>query len=308
MSNGELAEQLEEAKAELAAVTNDRDNQMTARELAEAEIERLKAELAASQQTNREWLAANGPGGWIDDLRKQLTAHPAPSGWQQRIEAAFREGYDFGQADRRWFLTDADSAWSRSGTRQNAVDALPPEPEVKDATPVPILDELHAILAQHGTVSRRPEHYMLVTDLVHWAARACRQSKSITPDAEDAIPPGLEGPTGAMSRFDAWLCRCGCVRRDHDDLGRCLTCISCVEFKPVDASTEDRLANLFNAFADDVERMPDEELIAEIIEDGGDPDAIAERTRRLLADTVERFKVKQAKEATASPKEPRDDR
>jgi hypothetical protein len=33
---------------------------------------------------------------------------------RQMIEQAFREGYDFGQADRRWFITDADGAWVKS--------------------------------------------------------------------------------------------------------------------------------------------------------------------------------------------------
>lgn len=39
-----------------------------------ADYETLAAELAVAQQTNREWLAANAPGGWIDNLRKGLTA------------------------------------------------------------------------------------------------------------------------------------------------------------------------------------------------------------------------------------------
>jgi hypothetical protein len=56
---------------------------------------------------------------------------------------------------------------------------------------------------------------------------------------------------------------------------------------------EQRIANLFEALADDVERMSDEELIAEIVEDGGDPEAIAERTRQLLQATLERFKAKE---------------
>jgi hypothetical protein len=30
----------------------------------------VEAALEASQRTNAEWLAANAPGGWIDDLRK----------------------------------------------------------------------------------------------------------------------------------------------------------------------------------------------------------------------------------------------
>lgn len=40
----------------------------------DAQVVTLAAELAVAQQTNREWLAANAPGGWIDNLRKGLTA------------------------------------------------------------------------------------------------------------------------------------------------------------------------------------------------------------------------------------------
>lgn len=32
----------------------------------------LASEKLAHQETRREWLKANGPGGWIDDLRKEL--------------------------------------------------------------------------------------------------------------------------------------------------------------------------------------------------------------------------------------------
>lgn len=35
----------------------------------EKEIARLRDELTAARKTNSEWLAANGPGGWINDLR-----------------------------------------------------------------------------------------------------------------------------------------------------------------------------------------------------------------------------------------------
>lgn len=40
-----------------------------------------------------------------------------------RIKAAFRDGYDFGQADRRFDVTDANGAWLKSGTKQ-ALEAL----------------------------------------------------------------------------------------------------------------------------------------------------------------------------------------
>lgn len=38
--------------------------------------ERAEAERDAARATVREWIAANGPGGWIDDLRK---AAPVPA-------------------------------------------------------------------------------------------------------------------------------------------------------------------------------------------------------------------------------------
>lgn len=36
-----------------------------------AERDRLRDELTAARKTNSEWLAANGPGGWINDLRDE---------------------------------------------------------------------------------------------------------------------------------------------------------------------------------------------------------------------------------------------
>lgn len=38
------------------------------------EIARLRDELTAARKTNSEWLAANGPGGWINDLRDENEA------------------------------------------------------------------------------------------------------------------------------------------------------------------------------------------------------------------------------------------
>jgi len=35
-----------------------------------AVIDRLRMALKRSEQTNRDWLRANAPGGWIDDLRR----------------------------------------------------------------------------------------------------------------------------------------------------------------------------------------------------------------------------------------------
>jgi hypothetical protein len=47
---------------------------------------------------------------------------------QQSLEAAFRDGYDFGQADRRFDVADADDAWSKSGTKQ-ALASAPSAPQ-----------------------------------------------------------------------------------------------------------------------------------------------------------------------------------
>jgi hypothetical protein len=35
------------------------------------ELDRLQGELAEARKLNRDWVAANAPGGWIDDLRKR---------------------------------------------------------------------------------------------------------------------------------------------------------------------------------------------------------------------------------------------
>jgi hypothetical protein len=59
-------------------------------------------------------------------------------------------------------------------------------------------------------------------------------------------------------------------------------------------TNEQRMVNLFEALADHAESMTDEELIAECVEDGEDPHEVAERTRRLLFDTIERHEAKTA--------------
>ena len=59
------------------------------------EIERLAARLEAAEKTNKEWLRANAPGGWIDNLRAKIEAaeqqepvgqfiqHPSNGLWEQ---------------------------------------------------------------------------------------------------------------------------------------------------------------------------------------------------------------------------------
>ena len=55
-------------------------------------------------------------------------------------------------------------------------------------------------------------------------------------------------------------------------------------------SDERKIRAFFEALADNVENLSDEELLAEIREEGRDPDAIAMETRLLLQNTLKRFK------------------
>ncbi len=51
----------------------------------------------------------------------------------------------------------------------------------------------------------------------------------------------------------------------------------------------EKLERLCNALADDVDAMSDKELMAELQEAGEDTDAIAKRTRGLIADAIAKF-------------------
>lgn len=55
------------------------------------EITRLRDELTAARKTNSEWLAANGPGGWINDLRDE-NAKLRASAARWRDYAAMQKG------------------------------------------------------------------------------------------------------------------------------------------------------------------------------------------------------------------------
>ena len=55
-------------------------------------------------------------------------------------------------------------------------------------------------------------------------------------------------------------------------------------------SDEKKIRAFFQALADNVENLSDEELLAEIREEGRDPDAIAKETRLLVQNTIKRFK------------------
>lgn len=65
------------------------------------EIERLQGEVRIWMDATNEWIKANGPGGWIDDLRQRASGEPTPpskeqlkherrivqhaSGWQEKM-------------------------------------------------------------------------------------------------------------------------------------------------------------------------------------------------------------------------------
>jgi hypothetical protein len=55
-------------------------------------------------------------------------------------------------------------------------------------------------------------------------------------------------------------------------------------------SDEKRIRALFEALADNVESLGDEELLAEVREEGRDPEGVAKQTRLLLQNTVKKFK------------------
>jgi hypothetical protein len=85
------------------------------------EVERLEAELGevARQRDAYRARALN--------LRRRLTAQPAPSGWQQRIAAMEPCNED---GDCRF--CDGEMSHKPDCLWQNAVDALPPAPDAKD--------------------------------------------------------------------------------------------------------------------------------------------------------------------------------
>lgn len=63
------AERCEDAMNECDALRAALRHEADCVEACKSEIERLRAKLEAAEKTNREWLRANAPGGWIDNLR-----------------------------------------------------------------------------------------------------------------------------------------------------------------------------------------------------------------------------------------------
>lgn len=55
-------------------------------------------------------------------------------------------------------------------------------------------------------------------------------------------------------------------------------------------SDEKKMRLFFEALADNVEKLTDEELLAEVREEGQSPEDVAKQTRMLLQSTVKKFK------------------
>ena len=55
------------------------------------EVLELLDRLARAEKTNRDWLRANAPGGWIDDLRMKRNDLQAKIEAMERQEIGFRE-------------------------------------------------------------------------------------------------------------------------------------------------------------------------------------------------------------------------
>lgn len=94
----ELLDRLEEAR------TAWKEADKACRDLTEKVIPNLRESLEAAEKTNREWLRANAPGGWIDNLRAEVIhikevefprkAQAVADGWRgkcERLEAKIAE-------------------------------------------------------------------------------------------------------------------------------------------------------------------------------------------------------------------------
>jgi hypothetical protein len=132
-------------------LADDRDDWKRRAEVAEAEIKALKSDLERARYAplgDNHHNAAACP-----HCRPKLTAQPAPSGWQP-IESAPKDGTPVlgtGGTEIPCVMRCFGASWSTipagysvhprrwmplpPGPGQNAVDALPPAPEVKDAIP-----------------------------------------------------------------------------------------------------------------------------------------------------------------------------
>jgi hypothetical protein len=154
-------------------------------------IERLEGLAVFAEQDERAYRRAEATlVRQAAELLKSSVSQPAPSGWQQ-LRAAFYAGmkwpcgwcepFDQESADRGF--AHFVSSIVPPAPRQNAVDALPPAPEVKDANPPNVEDAIPPAPRQHSNTC----------DLVGFrqgynAPGVC----SCGADAKDAIPPGPE--------------------------------------------------------------------------------------------------------------------
>jgi hypothetical protein len=68
-------------------------------------------------------------------------------------------------------------------------------------------------------------------------------------------------------------------------------------------SDEKKIRAFFEALADNVESLSDEELLGEVWEEGQSPSDMAKRTRLLLQDTVQTFKERSVATKEGSPQQ-----
>lgn len=69
-----------------------------------------------------------------------------------------------------------------------------------------------------------------------------------------------------------------------------------VDENPGPTAMDDKLSAFFEALGDSIDTVSDEELIAELREQGLDPDTIAEETRALLKKTMELWRKRKAED------------
>jgi hypothetical protein len=133
----------------------------------------------------------------------RLTSHPAPSGWQQRIAAmepllSSHDGFEVmcrfcGSYDGH----KPDCLW------QHAVDALPPAPEVKDATDEEVNSAIDDLAAKAKRLYRGSDgHSRGVFAEIDRKSEMLKRMLNTPADMEDAIPPGPEGATAKPQVYE----------------------------------------------------------------------------------------------------------
>lgn len=109
--------------------------------------------------------------GWMEEAR---ASH---RDWAEHLEHHDASGDPCAQCEGKPYKLNAanEREWERR--YGIVIDTLRGNP------PIQILDELHHVFTMHNIVSRARDYEGLVTDIVSWAARACRHSK--VPDGRE---------------------------------------------------------------------------------------------------------------------------